>query len=477
MPGPLLLLAACLCVALGAITIYCNAWSRKLVTGSKQRSFFVGLVTFLSSAASSVIFWSLHYVNEDELGIAVLRVSSTQLPPERNIAVKGESGWQAEVMAPGWHFRDWPRYSVSKFPLTEVPQGSVGIVEALDGVLPNSEANTSNALAAKRRQGVSDVIVSPHVWERGDTSWLDPTAFLNEGGTGFRGLQNPPLNPGSYRLHPKLFRVIPIDTRIRSVRFGENESVTPGIDSAIHTVLDGVPVKVNVWARYQIHPSGAYKALQMLGTADVNNSVERLVRSETRIAIRSRLRSTKAADLDETSEEIGSELAKQLDEKLHDTYGISVIDIGFTSIYDPDNSGGMLTRLRTLRGEIQENDERIKAAAKELEELDARATVEKRETELFNERLVDRSEFISRLMAESDSNFAREASLLIELFDKETAYRLLVVRESASAGIPLVPQVLTDSSDNFGIDVSPILMLPQAKSSDQTNPTAMGRSE
>lgn len=78
---------------------------------------------------------------------------------------------------------------------------------------------------------------------------MSPEVFLASE-MGFRGLQNPPLEPGSYRLHPKLFWLIPVNTSVRNIRFCEGESKQSGIDSEIQTALDGVAVTLHVWVKF-----------------------------------------------------------------------------------------------------------------------------------------------------------------------------------------------------------------------------------
>jgi hypothetical protein len=65
------------------------------------------------------------------------------------------------------------------------------------------------------------VIRSPVTWDEGDNKWTAAEVFLKSE-KGYRGLQNPPLSPGQYRLNPKLFRVLPVSTNVESVRLGDS---------------------------------------------------------------------------------------------------------------------------------------------------------------------------------------------------------------------------------------------------------------
>jgi uncharacterized membrane protein YqiK len=63
------------------------------------------------------------------------------LPPGRLIALDGEAGYQADTLAPGWHWGYWPwQYNVRKESLTIVPQGEIALVVAADGALSRRNA-------------------------------------------------------------------------------------------------------------------------------------------------------------------------------------------------------------------------------------------------------------------------------------------------------------------------------------------------
>ena len=50
-------------------------------------------------------------ISEKEVGVVVKKVSFAghKLPPGRLIALKGEAGYQADTLSPGWHWGYWPR--------------------------------------------------------------------------------------------------------------------------------------------------------------------------------------------------------------------------------------------------------------------------------------------------------------------------------------------------------------------------------
>ena len=56
------------------------------------------------------------------------------LEPGRILAVNGENGIQAQVLAPGWHFWKWAwQYKIEKVSVIEIKEGYVGLVQASDG--------------------------------------------------------------------------------------------------------------------------------------------------------------------------------------------------------------------------------------------------------------------------------------------------------------------------------------------------------
>ncbi|MBL9030161.1 MAG: hypothetical protein JNM80_00460 [Phycisphaerae bacterium] len=140
--------------------------------------------------AASVCLSSIRHIASDEVGIVIKNIGTKRLQGGAYIAIGGEQGVQADVLTPGWHFWYWPGiYEVRELPLTEVPSGSIGIVEAKDGKpLPPGQT------------------VAPDWPLDSAQKMLDARYFLTTGG-GYRGTQATVLMPGKYRLNTELFRV------------------------------------------------------------------------------------------------------------------------------------------------------------------------------------------------------------------------------------------------------------------------------
>src|SRR5262249_24742322 len=87
----------------------------------------LAVIAILAIALGTVV------IDEQQSGLVVRRYGDP-LPPRRILATKGEAGYQARMLAPGWHFGMWSwKYKVSKVPLVQVPPGQIAVVVAKDG--------------------------------------------------------------------------------------------------------------------------------------------------------------------------------------------------------------------------------------------------------------------------------------------------------------------------------------------------------
>ncbi len=138
-----------------------------------------------------VMLSSVRFVPADRVGIVTKNALGAKLAPGKIIATDGEMGVQADVLAPGWHFLYWPViYSVATDRLIEIREGSVGLVEAVDG-LP---------LAAG--QVFADELDPAEF----DKMIRDANYFLTAG-KGQKGPQTAVLRPGTYRINTAVFKV------------------------------------------------------------------------------------------------------------------------------------------------------------------------------------------------------------------------------------------------------------------------------
>lgn len=166
---------------------------------------------------------SIRIIGPTEVGLVTKRFSTKKLTSENPIAFRGEAGYQAELLMPGWRFKFWVVHSVANYPWVQVPAGEIGVVVAQVGKpLP---------VGAKSAE---------YHKEFGDFSRLD--VFIEKGGQ--KGVQRPVLSPGSLApIHPVGFLIItrtkvfgrPISPELLKLYHKQGNRLTPedfGLDSS-----------------------------------------------------------------------------------------------------------------------------------------------------------------------------------------------------------------------------------------------------
>ena len=135
-----------------------------------------------------VLLKSVHRIGPTQVGLVNKRLGLRKLAEDNPIALRGEAGFQAELLMPGLRFKLWPVYGVSRYPWVQVPAGEVGVVIAQVG-----QRLPIGAKSAYYRS------------EFGNFS--DLRSFLEGGGQ--KGVQRPVLPPGTLvPIHPVAFVVI-----------------------------------------------------------------------------------------------------------------------------------------------------------------------------------------------------------------------------------------------------------------------------
>jgi uncharacterized membrane protein YqiK len=136
--------------------------------------------------AAFVIWLGARVITESESGLVIKRYGP-ELPAGRIVATRGEAGYQAEMLPPGFHFPVWRfRYKVVKVPVIVVPPGEIALVVAADGAPIPKERVLGRAVPC--------------------FDFQDARAFLEGGGE--RGRQIAFLTAGTYRINPALFEVV-----------------------------------------------------------------------------------------------------------------------------------------------------------------------------------------------------------------------------------------------------------------------------
>ncbi|HUN80319.1 MAG TPA: SPFH domain-containing protein [Phycisphaerae bacterium] len=144
-----------------------------------------GLLIFVAV----VLLAGIRYIPNKRLGIVEKRWSRRGSVPSGLIALRGEAGFQPNVLRGGLHFLMPLQYKVHIMPLVTIAQGKIGYVFARDGQ-PLSPTQT---LASNERA----------------TNFEDVGAFLRDGGQ--RGPQRQVLREGTYAINLAQFVVITAD--------------------------------------------------------------------------------------------------------------------------------------------------------------------------------------------------------------------------------------------------------------------------
>ncbi|MEO8840804.1 MAG: SPFH domain-containing protein [Kofleriaceae bacterium] len=183
---------------------------------------FLWIAGGLVAAVLFCVLFGTVVIGAQESGLITKQYGSP-LPPGRMIATRGEAGYQAELLPPGWHFPLWRwKYAVKKVPLIEVPSGQIALVVARDGTAIPAERVLAKELACDNFQ--------------------DAARFLDEGGE--KGRQLSMLTAGRYRINPALFEIV---TAQRASQYGLSAEQlyvfrVPSDRVGIITALDGRPI-------------------------------------------------------------------------------------------------------------------------------------------------------------------------------------------------------------------------------------------
>lgn len=150
--------------------------------------------TFGGLVALQILAWlTIRYIPNDSVGVVEkLWSSSGSVGEGAIVALKGEAGYQAEVLRGGLHVGMWRwQYSIHKVPLVTIRQGKIGYVYARDGEpLPPSQTLGR--------------VVDCH-------NFQDARQFLSGDKHGQRGRQRAILREGVYAINPAMFVVLTED--------------------------------------------------------------------------------------------------------------------------------------------------------------------------------------------------------------------------------------------------------------------------
>ncbi len=141
--------------------------------------------------AAALIIPSIRKIGPTEVGLVMKRFGA-RLPDDNPIAFRGEAGYQARLLMPGYRFKFWMAYRVDNYPWVQVPANEIGVVFAQIG-----KSLPAGAKSAAYKPAFGD--------------FTDVAAFVTNRGE--KGVQRPVLPPGSLLpIHPLAFLVITRNT-------------------------------------------------------------------------------------------------------------------------------------------------------------------------------------------------------------------------------------------------------------------------
>src|ERR1043165_729349 len=89
------------------------------------------LVVLLAAGALVLLLLisgSVHRIGPTEVGLVTKRIGMRKLTDDNPLALRGEAGYQADLLMPGLRIKLWPIYTVNKYPWVQVPAGEIGVV-------------------------------------------------------------------------------------------------------------------------------------------------------------------------------------------------------------------------------------------------------------------------------------------------------------------------------------------------------------
>ncbi len=170
--------------------------------------------------AVAVVVASFRTIGPAQVGLVTKRIGR-RLGADQILALKGEAGYQADLLMPGLRFKLWPIYGVRRHDWVQVPPDHIGLVIAQVGSgLPT---------------GAKSAVYKPAFG-----NFADVRAFLEGGGQ--RGVQRPVLPPGTTSpIHPVGFIVVTSDQVFGSIVSDSAAKAIDAVDPAVLHVVQITP--------------------------------------------------------------------------------------------------------------------------------------------------------------------------------------------------------------------------------------------
>jgi regulator of protease activity HflC (stomatin/prohibitin superfamily) len=375
---------------------------------------------------------SVRYVSSSEVGIIYKNVGASQLKEGAFIAVDGETGVQADVLAPGWHLGYFPiMFDVSSVPLTEVPTGMVGVLEVKDGrplaegqvIADEWEPATFQKMldaryfltTGKGQKGTQASVLTPGKYrlntelfkvlmvkqldvDAGTVAVLKsnfggpPSVTINGpeeigqlqlAAQGERGVIENALPPGKYPINPEALKTYVVSTETRVAHYTTTERINSG-DTPLGAItvksLDGFTFPVDVRVVYFIKATDAPKVVALLGGD--NSKLQDLLTSRVRAIFRDSAQDVRALDYTQQRSRQGETALTKLGSAMK-PYGVSIEAVDIGEVGDEKTLGDLLKTQRDREIAKQEQmtlkEQQLAAEQqKELARIEQEAEEEKR---------------------------------------------------------------------------------------------------
>jgi hypothetical protein len=202
------------------------------------------LVVFLVLLVSvPIVAMSINRIGPNEVGLVIKRWGREKRS-EGPVALRGEAGYQADLLMPGIAVRLWPVNRVEKHPWVQIPTGEIGLVIAQVGA----------PLPTGWKSGI---------YKREFRQFTDVRGFIEHGGQ--QGVQRPVLPPGAIvPMHPVAFLVL---TRSRSFGLPVNAEYRGKFGPALFG-LKAEDLTLKVIEPLRLKEAGVEKTIDMVGIVE-----------------------------------------------------------------------------------------------------------------------------------------------------------------------------------------------------------------
>jgi len=380
------------------------------------------LVVVVSIGFIALIASSIVKIDGDEVGIVEKKLFGGNLPEGKVLAINGENGVQAQILAPGWHVKWKWQYNVTQIKMTEIQTGFVGLIQAADGRSlpadsiyapewkePEKMLNAEYFLGqGKGYKGPQLSVLSPGRYRINTKLFtITPVPITNvEVGTvaviksnvgeviksedrlvevGQRGVWNEPKTEGKYRLHTKAYEVTPVSIRQVKVSYtaekesGEARGYQPMKPITVRS-KDGFTFPVDVRMTYEINSKNAPRVVATVG--DDALVLTKLVTPAVRAIFRNNAEKVKTLEYVQNRSRQESQSTSMLKEELA-KYGVTVLAVRIGDVGDEKSLGSLLKTQTDREIALQEQatfeeQQRATEKQKELTKTTQEAEEEKR---------------------------------------------------------------------------------------------------